>query len=92
MSRSYRRPFAVIYSRACSKSDKQLAHRGVRRKQNLAVKICLDYDTFLAPHRLECHWNDTYNWACDDSQGYVGYYRNSPEEDNWKFYQKTLRK
>jgi hypothetical protein len=87
MSRSYRRPFAAIYSRACGKSDKQLAHRGVRRKQNLAIKICLNYDTLLVPHRLECHWNDTY-----DSQGYIGYYRNSPEADNRKFYQKTLRK
>jgi len=92
MSRSYRRPFAAIYSRACGKSDKQLAHRGVRRKQNLAIEICLNYDTLLVPHRLECHWNDTYNWARDDSQGYIGYYRNSPEANNRKFYERNLRK
>ena len=92
MSRSYRRSFAAIYSRASGKSDKQLAHRGVRRKQNNAIRTCLDYDTFLVPHRLECHWNDPYNWECDDSLGYVGYYRNSPEADNRKFYQRTLRK
>jgi hypothetical protein len=92
MSRSYRRPYAAITGLASAKSDKQLAHRGVRRKQNLALKTCLDYDTFLVPHRLECHWNNTYNWACDDSLGYVGYYRNSPDEYDRKFYQKTLRK
>ncbi len=92
MSRSYRRPFAAITGLASAKNDKQLAHRGVRRKQNFALKTCLDYDTLLVPHRLECHWNNTYNWACDDSQGYVGYYRNSPDEYDRKFYQKTLRK
>jgi hypothetical protein len=92
MSRSYRRPFAVLSRRACGKSDKQLAHRGVRRKQNLDLKTCPDYDSFLIPHRLECRWNDTYNWGRDGSQGYVGDYRTSPEAYNRKFYQQTLRK
>ena len=92
MSRSYRRPFAAIYSRASGKSDKQLAHRGVRRKQNLGLNICLDYDTFLVPHRLECHWNDTYNWGRDGAQCFLGYLCDSPEEYNRKHYQKILRK
>ena len=59
MSRSYRRPFAAITGLASAKNDKQLAHRGVRRKQNLALKVCADYESLLLPHPLECHWNDT---------------------------------
>jgi hypothetical protein len=63
MSRSYRRPFAAITGLASAKSDKQMAHRGVRRKQNHALKTCADYENLLPPHRLECHWNDTYCWG-----------------------------
>ena len=92
MSRSYRRPFAAIYSRARGKSDKQLAHRGVRRKQDLAIRICLDYDTFLVPHRLECHWNDTYNWGRDGAQCYIEWMRDSREPFFRRWYQKILRK
>jgi hypothetical protein len=54
MSRSYRRPFAAITGIASAKSDKQLAHRGVRRKQNLVMKTCTDYDSLVLPHFLEC--------------------------------------
>ncbi len=46
MSRSYRRPYAAITGLASAKSDKQLAHRGVRRKQNLALKTCIDFRKF----------------------------------------------
>ena len=30
-----------------------MAHRGVRRKQNLALKTSIDYENLLLPHRLE---------------------------------------
>ena len=92
MSRSYRRPYAAITGLASAKSDKQLAHRGVRRKQNHALKICTDYESVLLPHPLECHWNDTYNWGRDGAQCFLGYLCDSPEEYNRKHYQKILRK
>ena len=92
MSRSYRRPFAAITGIASAKSDKQLAHRGVRRKQNLALKTCSDYEDFLPPHRLECHWNDTYNWGRDGAQCYLGWMCDADDSHFRKWYQKVLRK
>ena len=92
MSRSYRRPYAAITGTASAKSDKQLAHRGVRRKQNLALKTCADFENLLLPHRLECHWNNTYNWGRDGAQSFLGYHCDSPEELSRKYYQKILRK
>jgi hypothetical protein len=41
-----------------------MTHRGVRRKQDLAFKISIDYENLL-PHRRECAWNNTYSWGCD---------------------------
>jgi hypothetical protein len=84
MSRSIRRPSA--------KDDKRMAHRGVRRKQNLALKACLDYDSLLLPHFLECHWNDTYCWGRDGAQMDRSYLRFSPDESSQKYYRKLLRK
>jgi hypothetical protein len=92
MSRSYRRPFAAISGLASAKSDKQLAHRGVRRKQNQALKTCADFEDFLLPHVLECHWNNNYIWGRDGAQCFLGYLRDSPEEYNRKHYQEILRK
>lgn len=69
MSRSYRRPYVAITGLSSSKWDKKTAHRGVRRKQNIALKTCNHFDNFLAPNRLECHWNDTYSWGRDGAQG-----------------------
>ncbi len=92
MSRSYRRPFSAITGLAIAKSDKQMAHRGVRRKQNLALKICADFDNFLVPHRLECHWNNTYSWGRDGCQCYFGWMRDSERSYFRKWYQKVLRK
>jgi len=63
MSRSFRRPYAAITGTASAKSDKQLAHRGVRRKQNLTIKTCLDFENLLLPHVLECPWNNTWSWG-----------------------------
>ena len=92
MSRSYRRPFAAITGFSSAKWDKQMAHRGVRRKQNLVLKTCLDYDNLLLPHPFECHWNDTYNWERDGSQCYFGWMCTSDKDYFRKWYQKVLRK
>jgi len=92
MSRSYRRPFAAITGAASAKSDKQMAHRGLRRKQNFALKTCADWEKFLPPHRHECHWNNTYNWSRDGAQCYLGWMRDSGETDFRNWYQKVLRK
>ena len=92
MSRSYRRPYAAITGLASAKCDKQLAHRGVRRKQNLALKVCPDFENLLIPHRLECHWNDTYNWGRDGAQSYLGWMCDSDDSHFRNWYQKVLRK
>jgi hypothetical protein len=92
MSRSYRRPYAAITGLASAKCDKQMAHRGVRRGQNHALKSCSDYENLLLPHRLECQWNNTYNWGRDGAQCYLGWMRDSDENDFRKWYQKVLRK
>jgi hypothetical protein len=92
VSRSYRRPFAAITGLASAKIDKQMAHRGVRRQQNHALKTCADHENLLIPHRLECHWNDTYNWGRDGAQCYLGRMRDSGEGYFRKWYQKVLRK
>jgi hypothetical protein len=92
MSRSTRRPFAAITGLASAKDDKRLAHRGVRRKQNLALKICADYENLLLPHRLECHWNNTYIWGRDGAQCCCYSLRDSIYEWSRKYYRKLLRK
>jgi len=92
MSRSYRRPFAAITGLASAKSDKQMAHRGVRRKQNHAVKICADYENFLVPHFLECHWNNTYIWGRDGAQCYISPRYQYGDEYDRRYYRKLLRK
>jgi len=92
MSRSFRRPYAAITGTASAKSDKHLAHRGVRRKQNLAVKICLDFENLLLPHHLECAWNNNYCWGRDGAQSYCGYLRYKEDDFELKYYRKLLRK
>lgn len=92
MSRSYRRPFAAITGLASAKRDKQMAHRGVRRKQNLALKTCADYDNLLIPHRLECAWNNNYCWGRDGAQTYLGSMCDSEDDYSLNYYRKMLRK
>jgi ribosomal protein L32 len=92
MSRSYRRPFAAITGTASAKDDKRLAHRGLRRKQNLALKICPDLGNLLLPHRFECAWNNNYCWGRDGAQCYLGSMRNSQDCYSQKYYRKILRK
>jgi hypothetical protein len=92
MSRSYRRPFAAITGLASAKSDKQMAHRGVRRKQNLALKTCADFQSFLPPHFLECSWNNTYCWGRDGAQSSVSSWYELDDEYGRLYYRKLLRK
>jgi hypothetical protein len=92
MSRSYRRPFAAITGTASAKRDKQMAHRGVRRKQDLALKNCLDYENLLLPDKLECAWNNTYCWGRDGGQCYFSPWRESDDEYGRRYYRKLLRK
>jgi len=92
MSRSYRRPFAAITGTASAKDDKRLAHRGLRRKQNLALKICADYENLLPPHFLECPWNNNYCWGRDGAQCYLGSMCDARDEYSQRYYRKMLRK
>ena len=92
MSRSIRRPFAAITGTASAKQDKRMAHRGVRRKQDLALRTCADYESLLIPHELESAWNNNYCWGRDGSQGYCGSMRFSTDEWSRSYYQKLLRK
>ena len=92
MSRSYRRPFAAITGTASAKDDKRLAHRGMRRKQNLSLRICSDYENLLLPHRFECFWNDTYCWGRDGAQHYFSPWFDPDHEYPPPYYRKLLRK
>ena len=92
MSRSYRRPYAAITGLASAKSDKQSAHRGVRRKQNNALKICADYENLLLPHRLECPWNNTYIRGRDGAQIYHCLPADPSDHHGQRYYQKLQRK
>jgi len=92
MSRSFRRPYAAITGLASAKSDKQMAHRGVRRKQELALKACPDFEDLLLPHQLECAWNNNYCWGRDGAQCYSGYLRDQEDDYDQKYYRKLLRK
>jgi len=92
MSRSTRRPFAAITGTASAKDDKRMAHRGVRHKQDLALKICADFEDLVVPHRLECTWNNNYCWGRDGAQLYHSSARFSDDEWDRKYYRKLLRK
>lgn len=92
MSRSYRRPFVAVNGIVSAKEDKQLAHRGVRRKQNLAIKTCLDYEHLFLPHELECAWNNTYCWGRDGAQRYVGVRYESGDDRSRRYHEKLQRK
>lgn len=107
MSRSYRKPYAAVTGTKSAKDDKRLAHRGVRRAQNLALKMLQDAETFLVPHKLECAWNNTYSWGRDGSQYLhfppihsrsMGWHWARPEKlEEWyqwdlRYYRRLLRK
>ena len=92
MSRSYRRPFAAVNGIASAKEDKQLAHRGARRKQDLTIKTCPDYEDLLLPHELECAWNNNYCWGRDGAQRYVGLRYECGDERARRYHEKLQRK
>lgn len=72
MSRSYKRPFMSL-TRAGARIDKQMAARGMRRKQNMWLHSnWADVDMGLIPHRLECGHNEVYDWGRDGNQMYMG--------------------
>ena len=92
MSRSYRRAYAAITGTASAKDDKRLAHRGVRRKQDLALKTCVDFEHFLLPHQRECPWNNPWSWRRDGRQINYSHWRNSGDEWRRRYYVKLTRK
>lgn len=68
MSKSYRRPYASVTGNRSAKQDKILAHRGERRAQNYALRVCQDWEELSLPHKRECHWNNVYSWSRDGRQ------------------------
>ena len=92
MSRSTRRPFAAMTGTCSAKDDRRLAHRGVRRNQNLALKICADCEDFLVRRLLECAWNNNYCCGRDGAQGDCSSLRYSSDDWSQKRYRKLLRK
>ena len=92
MSRSYRRPYAAITGTASAKNDKRMAHRGVRRKQNQALRTRLDLENLVLPHYLECPWNNVWCWSRDGHQQDYNHWRNSDDEWCRRYYTKLLRK
>lgn len=84
MSHSYRRPYAAICGGDSAASDKRLARQGVRRVQNQILRSALKHRLFedlLLPHKLECPWNNTYQWARDGGKIYYGDYKDKPITD-----------
>jgi len=92
MSRSYRRAYAAITGTASAKDDKRLAHRGVRRKQDWALKICVDFENLSLPHQKECPWNDPWGWGRDGSQIDYSHWKNSVDPRRRRDYLKLTRK
>jgi hypothetical protein len=68
VSRSYRKPYTAVTGTKSAHSDKKLAARGLRRRQNQWLHTLEDVDGALIPHRLECAHNNTYNWGRDGRQ------------------------
>jgi hypothetical protein len=68
MFRSTRRPYAAVTGTASAKQDKVLAHRGVRRTQNQALRQAQDSEDLLLPHKLECPGNNVWGWRRDGHQ------------------------
>ena len=71
MSRSYRKPYTAVTGAKSAHDDKKFAARGLRRRQNQWLHILKDADEALVPHRLECAYNNTYNWGRDGRQHLV---------------------
>ena len=85
MSRSYRKkPFMAISGNHSAKRDKQLAHRGERRKHAHCIRMALkadQIDNYMPPLRRECSWNNTYSWSRDGKQHFQ-----QPTQRDWQDY------
>ena len=68
MSRSYRKPYCAVTGCGSAKEDKRRAARGVRHTQKQWLRTLEDCDSALAPHRLQCTWNNVWSWGRDGKQ------------------------
>jgi hypothetical protein len=84
VSRSYRKPYAAITGNKSAHDDKKVAARGVRRRQNQWLRNLKDMDIALAPHRLECSFNNTYLWGRDGRQRLV--HPGHPNSERYDFF------
>lgn len=92
MSRSYRRPYEAVTGNRSAKEDKQLAARGMRRKQNEWLRNHPEFEeNALVPHRLECAHNDVYGWGRDGKQRLRSTYLGFHGRLEWDRYQRTLQ-
>jgi len=92
MSRSTRRPYMAVTGKSSARSDKRLAHKGVRRAHKQSLKTCTDFEDFLLPHQFECHWNEVYCWSRDGKQSYFSQWSDSHDSAEVQFYRKLMRK
>src|SRR5215469_5283110 len=81
MSRSYRRPYAAGTGAVPATDDKRLAARGVRHTQNQWLRTTIDFEEAMVPHKLECAWNEVYNWKRDGAQ-----HLQLPDARDWSRY------
>ena len=86
MSRSYRKPYCAVTGCSSAKEDKQRGARGVRRAQDQWLRKLEDHDSALAPHRLECTWNNVWCWDRDGKQRLQ-----LPSANDWEVYCGTSR-
>ena len=69
MSRSYRKPYTAVTGTKSAHADKKVAARGVRRRQNQWLYTSERPGGRVNPgHRLECAFNNTYDWGRDGCQ------------------------
>jgi hypothetical protein len=94
MSRSYRKPYCALAGHGSAKEDKRRAVRGLRRTQEQWLRKLEDHNSALAPHRLECTWNNVWCWDRDGKQRLL-----VPSPNDWvesceppPWYQKLQRK
>jgi hypothetical protein len=62
VSRSYRKPIRPLRGTKSAHADKKVAARGLRRSQNQWLYTLKDLEGGLIPHRLECAFNNTYDF------------------------------
>jgi hypothetical protein len=70
MSRSYRKPYCAVAGHGSAKEDKRRAVLGLRRTQEQWLRKLEDHNSALAPHSLECTWNNVWCWDRDGKRGF----------------------